>query len=251
MIDVIASEAVKTRTVRSTTALVGSCAAAIAVGAAMALISAGVWDASTTAERSSFGGVGDGTDVLFVVRMCLLALGILAATSEYGSGMIRTSLTAVPARRELVLAKACVVAALTLVVGEIVAVLTFLASRLIIGNRAIGDLGSVTDGLPLILSEGLAMTVIALLGFGAGLLLKSTAGALVAMAVLLFGVPMLPLLLLPEPWGARIAAVMPSELATELGASTHLSPLGALVAMTAWVAVALYLGVRAVARRDA
>ncbi|MBM7774626.1 hypothetical protein JOD54_004830 [Actinokineospora baliensis] len=253
MMDVIAAEAVKARSVRSTTALVTVCVAAVPIGALMALISAGVWDSATAVERSHFEALGDGTAVLFVVQMCLMAVGILAATTEYTSGMIRTSLTAVPLRREFALAKASVVGALTLVVGTVVSVLVLFASRAIIGDRPIGDLRSLAEGFPVVLAQGLGMAVIALIGLGLGLYIKSTAGTLVTMAVLLFGVPILPWVLLPKPWSGRVVAVLPSQLPNELGGAgiTHLSPAGALLAMALWVVLALAIGVSAVKRRDA
>ncbi|MFD5091943.1 ABC transporter permease [Amycolatopsis thailandensis] len=254
MIDVIASETIKARSVRSTRALLAFSAAAVLVGGLMALVSAGAWDAATPDERSHFGGLGDGASVLTVVQLCLMTFGILTATSEYSTGMIRTSLVAVPVRRKLVLAKGLLVAAITLVAGEVIAVATFFASRLLIGDRPIGSLTSVAIGLPVVLAEGLLMMVVALIAFGLATLIKSTAGTLVTMAVLLFALPMVPRMLLPAPWGWRIASVLPSELAGQLsGAATEtsLSPLGALIAMAVWVTVAIWAGLAAITKRDA
>lgn len=254
MIDVIASETIKARSVRSTRTLLAFSAAAVLVGGLMALISAGAWDAATPEERSHFGGLGDGTSVLAVVQLCLMTFGMLTATSEYSTGMIRTSLIVVPARRRFLLAKVPVVAAVTLIAGEVIAMATFFLSRLLIGDRPIGDLTSVTTGLPTVLAEGLLMMVIALIALGLGAMIKSTAGTLVTMAVLLFALPMLPQMLLPAPWNGRIASLMPSELASQLsGAASaiHLSPLGALVAMAVWTTAAICAGLTAISRRDA
>ncbi|EMD24148.1 ABC transporter permease [Amycolatopsis azurea] len=254
MIDVIASETVKARSVRSTRVLLASSASAVFVGGLMALISAGAWDAATPDERAHFGGLGDGTSVLTVVQLCLMAFGILTATSEYSTGMIRTSLVAVPVRRKLLLAKALVVAASTFIAGEVIAVATFFVSRLLIGDRPIGSLTTVDTGLPAVLAEGLLMMVVALIALGLATMIRSTAGTLVTMAVLLFALPMLPQMLLPAPWGGRIASVLPSELAGQLSGAateTHLSPLGALIAMAVWVTVAIYAGLAAITRRDA
>ncbi|EME61725.1 ABC transporter permease [Amycolatopsis decaplanina] len=254
MIDVIASETIKARSVRSTRTLLAFSAAAVLVGGLMALISAGAWDAATPDERSHFGGLGDGTSVLTVVQLCLMTFGILTATSEYSTGMIRTSLVAVPVRRKLLLAKVAVVAAISLIAGEVVAVATFFVSRLVIGDRPIGSLTTVGTGLPVVLAEGLLMTVIALIALGLATMIKSTAGTLVTMAVLLFALPMAPQMLLPAPWNGRIAAVLPSELAGQLSGAateTHLSPLGALVAMAVWATAATYAGLAAIGRRDA
>ncbi|AIG75453.1 Conserved putative membrane protein [Amycolatopsis japonica] len=252
MIDIIASETIKARSIRSTCALLGFSVAAVLVGGLMALISAGAWDAATPDERAHFGGLGDGTSVLTVVQLCLMTFGILTATAEYFTGMIRTSLVAVPVRRKLLLGKVMVVAATSLITGEAVAVATFFVSRLVIGDRPIGPLTSVATGLPVILAEGLLMMVVALIALGLATVIKSTAGTLVAMAVLLFALPMAPQMLLPAPWNDRITAVLPSELAVQLsGTEAQLSPLGALVAMAVWVTAATYAGLAAIGRRDA
>ncbi|MFJ8912884.1 ABC transporter permease [Amycolatopsis sp. NPDC102389] len=252
MIDVIASETIKARSIRSTRTLLGFSAAAVLVGGLMALISAGAWDSATPDERSHFGGLGDGTSVLTVVRLCLMTFGILTATSEYSTGMIRTSLIAVPVRRRLLLAKVTVVAVTSLITGEAVAVATLFMSRLVIGDRPIGSLTSVGTGLPVVLAEGLLMTVVALIALGLATMIRSTAGTLVTMAVVLFVLPMASQMLLPAPWNDRITAVLPSELAGQLsGAEAQLSPLGALIAMAVWVTAATYAGLAAIGRRDA
>ncbi|WP_410663256.1 ABC transporter permease [Amycolatopsis sp. lyj-84] len=254
MIDVIASEAVKARSVRSTHILLGFSFAAILVGGLMALISADAWDAATPDERAHFGGLGDGTSVLTVVQLCLMTFGILTTTSEYSTGMIRTTLVAVPARKKLLLAKVPVVAAITLIAGEVIAVATFFLSRLLIGDRPIGSLTTVDTGLPVVLAEGLLMMVIAVIALGLATLIRSTAGTLVTMAVLLFALPMLPRMLLSAPWDDRIASVLPSELAGQLSGAaveTALSPVGALLAMAGWATAATCLGLAAIGRRDA
>src|SRR5580704_10162539 len=48
-------------------------------------------------------------------------LGVLAFSTEYGTGLIRTTFAAVPRRRAVLAAKAAVIGALTLVAGEVVA----------------------------------------------------------------------------------------------------------------------------------
>ena len=54
---------------------------------------------------------------------------MLAVTSEYSSGMIRATLAAAPGRVRLALAKAAVLAAAVLLIGEVLAFVTFFASE--------------------------------------------------------------------------------------------------------------------------
>src|ERR1700756_4285741 len=52
-------------------------------------------------------------------------LGVLAFTSEYNTGLIRTTFTCVPRRRVVLAAKAAVTGAAALVAGEVLAFITF------------------------------------------------------------------------------------------------------------------------------
>ena len=54
-----------------------------------------------------------------------LRLGVLAFSAEYSTGLIRVTFTAAPRRRTVLAAKAVVLAAATLAVGEVVAFATF------------------------------------------------------------------------------------------------------------------------------
>ena len=56
---------------------------------------------------------------LYIGEVAFGVLGVLAVSSEYGTGMIRAALTAVPQRRMFLAAKGLVLAAATLVIGEL------------------------------------------------------------------------------------------------------------------------------------
>ena len=253
MIDVLASEWIKSRSVRSTAAILAACAAIVAVGAVLTALMVRDWDGSPPDVRANFANADTSVIVLPLAQFCLAALSALVITSEYGSGMIRTSLVAVPRRRTVFAAKALVVAAVTLVVGQAVAFAAFATGRLIVGDRPppLGFSTSAADALPGTVGAGMSITAVALVALGIGAVLRSTAGALMVIGALLFVLPMLAPLL-PEPWDDRAAAAMVPSLAFEVtgGSGAAISLSEALVAV-AYVVAALAAGAAAITRRDA
>ena len=80
-----------------------------------------------------------------IAQLAFAILGVLWISSEYSTGMIRTSLTAVPKRGRMLAAKSLVFAVVTFVVGEVISFVTFFVGQaLICGNAphaALGDHG--------------------------------------------------------------------------------------------------------------
>ncbi|HEU5472883.1 MAG TPA: ABC transporter permease [Actinophytocola sp.] len=255
MTDVIAAEFLKIRTVRSTYGLLASVAALIVVGVVVDIAMTADWNGAAAEERAHFATADARVVVIPYAQFCLAALGALAVTAEFGTGMIRPSLVAVPDRLAMVAGKAAVVAALSLVVGQLVAFGTFLLSWWIAGAHPapLWLWPSVSDAIPSVLASGLSVTVCALVGLGIGLLIRSTAGALVTLAALLWVLPSVAFLL-PVPWDLRIAAVMLPNLAPQLDPTFEfvvLPPWAVLLTMALYIVAALAWGTLAFTRRDA
>jgi ABC-2 type transport system permease protein len=269
MIGVLTSEWLKLRSIRSTYYLLGVAAAGVLLAALLAWDGARLWDSLSPARRAHMAPISVEQTILPLVQLCLAVLGVLAITSEYATGMIRTSLVVVPRRLALLAAKAPVVAAIALVAGEVVMFAMFFVSRLIIGARLIpGNMAPVSSEVRVLLAAGLSVPVFALVGVGLGTVLRSTAGALVAVVVLLFVLPTFAHFL-PPPWDDRAGSAMLPSLAGQLagagtgegvaaafvggspGGNALLSPLGALLVMAAYVAAALVPGAVTISRRDA
>jgi hypothetical protein len=254
--DALASEWLKLRSVRSTWYVLGVVAVTVPLAAFLAKQGVDAWDGLPPARRAGFQGQAMEQALLPLVQLCMAVLAVLAITSEYATGMIRTSVTAVPRRSALLAAKAAVVAAISLAAGQVAVGAMFLACRAIVGDRPIppGYTTGVSDEIPLVLASGLSVAVIALVALGLGTVMRSTAGAIVAVCVLLFVSP-LAANLLAAPWNDRIASVLPSGLAAQLvdhpTAVGGLPPLGALAVLLAYVIVALGAGAVVLARRDA
>ncbi|GGS68018.1 ABC transporter permease [Planobispora rosea] len=256
---VLSSEWLKLRSVRSTHHALGAAAAIVLLGAVWTYYVGTVWDGRDPAARAAFRAAAPEDGFLPFLQMVLGVLGVLAITSEYATGMVRTSLVAVPDRRRLFLAKTGVLTVLTLVVGHAVLLATYAVSRIIAGERTMGfNAGPFTADLPLLLAAGLSVTVLALFGLGMGTVTRSTAGGVASVAVLLFVLPGVAGVL-PEPWNTRVFALFPIALvrqiagdpvATQAGAGA-LPPLVALAVLAGYAVVAVAAGMVSFTRRDA
>ncbi|MFD1150357.1 ABC transporter permease [Saccharothrix hoggarensis] len=255
MTDVLGSEWLKLRSVRSTTYLVLSMAAVLAVGALVSYLMTADWDTSPPDLQQKFGTADPGVVAVPFGQFSLGVLGALAITSEYGSGMIRTALVSVPRRGSYLVAKTAVVAAASLVLALATTLSAYLVGELITGDRPrpISAYDSFGDAAPVLLANVASMVLVALVGLGLGFLLRSTAGALVSLCGLLFVLPTVTLLL-PEPWNERAYSVMVPVLAPQLAGEVPdapLSPVQAGLAMVAYLVVALGAGAATLLRRDA
>jgi ABC-2 type transport system permease protein len=193
-LDLLASEWTKFRSVRSTYwALLVAVVTPVAVSAVVAF--------AFTSGRNQ----GPLPDPLLpevisleyaVIAVCVM--GVLAFSAEYSTGLIRVTFTAAPRRRSVLAAKAVVLAATMLAIGEVVAFATFgLTQAILAGHHQGVSLGHPAV-LGAVLCTGLVLCVCALLGLALGAIIRHTAGGIAAtLAVIL--VPGIGVLL-PSPW---------------------------------------------------
>ncbi|WP_141576491.1 ABC transporter permease [Actinomadura sp. WMMA1423] len=255
----VAAEWRKLWSVRSTYRVLAVTVAFTGFTILLALQMAHVWD-GLPAERRDEMRLRPLQEIsTWVASLCLAVLGALSVTSEYRTGMIRASLTAVPRRRALLLAKAVVVGAVALAAGEAAAAGSFLGTRLAVGDRPFPDQhASLVHDLPGLLVEGTAVPVFALLGLSLGVLLRSTAGTLVSVVFLWHVLPLLAFHL-PRPWSERVGSVMPGGLPAQMagfGADNSiygdlLSPGAATAVLLAYALVPLGLAALVLGGRDA
>jgi ABC-2 type transport system permease protein len=211
--NILQSEFCKLRSVRSTYwTLLAAVVSNVALAALGAIFLPGALSAreKATVDVTRLGLAG-----LHLSQIALGVLGVLVITSEYSTGMIRATLSAVPRRRLVLAAKAIVFAATALVVGigsSFAAWFTFQAFLSDDSLRsAIGDPGAaraVTGG-------GLYLTVLGLLGLGLGAVIRASAGAIAALFGLLF-VPPLLLQLLPRSWQTTVGPYTPMEAGSQI-----------------------------------
>jgi ABC-2 type transport system permease protein len=180
-------------------------------------------------------------------------LGVLAFSTEYGTGLIRTTFAAMPRRRVVLAAKAAVAGAVTLVAGELVAFISFFLVQAVLSGRHLG-VSLSRPGVPrAVLATGVILFVVAMMGLGLGAIIRHTAGGIAA----LFAVIILPSILsaIPAPWGGRIGRFTlldAGHQVTALHPATNLfSPALSLLVLLAWPAVVLLIAAVMITRRDA
>jgi ABC-2 type transport system permease protein len=143
------------------------------------------------------------TGVLFG-QFAVVAIATLAATGEYATGTIRSTLTSVPRRSAVLAAKASVVGVLCLAAGLVASLAAFLTSQPVLhGNGFVPAQGypimSLADepALRAVIGSGLYLALVGLLSLGVGMIVRHTAAAITVMFALLL-VPFIAALLLPE-----------------------------------------------------
>jgi len=145
-------------------------------------------------------------------------LGVLAVSGEYATRTITPSLTAVPRRSLVLVAKLGVVAALTLA-GTLVGVVgALVTAQIVLPQRGFTPAAgyprlSLLDGLTQRAAVGtvLYLVLLALLSTGVALLVRDTGGALVLILSLLFLSPILSMLISNPHWQERIHQLSPMD----------------------------------------
>ncbi len=249
------SEWIKLRTVRASL-LILAAAAILTIG-----LSALVSDANTIRTGPRFDPANISTSGLILGQYLMAAFGTLAVTSEYGTGLIQASLTATPKRLVLLAAKAAAVAGAALAAAVLIVAAAVAVSETLFFHQA--PHAQLTSGPVLrVLAESvLTLTVAALLGLGLGTLIRNTAGAMIAAAVIFFlAVPVVSHLPAgaARTWLAWLLPFISTAWATRTGPMSRYAvvhhapgPISGLAAFAAEALLALIIGAVVLVRRDA
>ncbi|MCG5212315.1 alpha/beta fold hydrolase [Streptosporangium soli] len=261
MIDAIVSEWLKLRTLRSNLYLLAFSVLSVLLCAGVTFLVTRGFDNQSGDDRLNFDSIGAGLGTgLPVAYFVMAALGALSITSEHATGLIRTSLVAVPRRQLFLFAKIPALAAVTLVAGQVLVFAMHFAAQAVLGDRAghvlldgrtLGVSLSDPGVLPGLLVAGAAMPLVAMVGLGLGAVIRSTAGSLVTLIMILFVLPVVAQTL-PSPWRARIGSFMVENLPDQIVAGDGpgvLTPSAAFALLLAYPVVALTAGAVAIAMR--
>ena len=178
---------------------------------------------------------------------------MLAITSEYSTGYIRTSLAAVPQRLTFLAAKASVVGLVALAAGVAISFASFGVGQAIFNQHDLGASLGDPGVARAVIGGGVYVAVIALVGLGLGALMKHTAATTVVLVGLVFVAPLL-MDALPASWDAVNNWTLPAAgqaLATAGAVDGVLSPGRGLLVCLIWVGGSLAAGAYAMRRRDA
>jgi ABC-type transport system involved in multi-copper enzyme maturation permease subunit len=182
-------------------------------------------------------------------QLIIAVLGALVITSEYSTGMIRTSLTALPRRGTVFTAKLIVFGFVTLIVSLITSFIAFFVGQALVPSSVRPSLfhsitipananvspppGGPGSGQPpvvtfsghdvispgavvtAIIGTALLVTAVALIAYGLGAIIRHTAGAITSAIGLMFVVPII-IQLLPNTWSFDLRRFIPSAAGQKL-----------------------------------
>ena len=214
----------------------------------------------------------------YLAQLAVGVLGVLFITGEYSTGMIRATLSAVPKRTPVWVAKIAIFAAVIFVITLVAAVVAFLGGQAVLGSYHVhgllltGPKGHVAfspvagtwhslgvsishpGSVRAIFGAALYMMGVGLLGLGCGFVIRNTGGAIAALFGLLLVLPLLAQAL-PTHLQHHVSEFLPL-LAGTAGMTTvrgtdQLSPWAGLGVFGLYVIVALGIGLYVLRRRDA
>ncbi|MEV7978251.1 ABC transporter permease [Streptomyces sp. NPDC086519] len=183
--------------------------------------------------------------------------------NEYGTGMMRTTLTAVPRRLTVLFGKAAVLTAVTLAAATVAVLGSLLTGRLVEPGRGFTpDHGyaalSLTDGPTLRAAAGsvLHLALIGLLSLGLALVVRNSATATGIVLALLFVFPALAQMAADPDWQRHLQQVSPmtAGLAVQATVGVDRLPVGPWQGPgvpALWAVAALTAGGRLLRARDA
>jgi ABC-2 type transport system permease protein len=206
-------------------------------------------------DKSTLDSVRVSLGGMHLSQVAIGLLGVLVITGEYGSGMIRATLAAVPQRRLMLAAKTltfATVAAVTSLAASFAAYLLFQA--LLPSGDGMRTSLSDPGVLRAVIGGGLYLAVLGLFGLGLGTVIRSSAGAVAALFGILF-VPPILISLLPGSWQHAAGRYFPMQASEVIYSVRHepytLSPWTGFGLFCGYAAVALAAGFILIGRRDA
>jgi len=234
---------------------------------AIVAVTVGMSAAVSAAVSCSSAGCGHDAGKLSLAgiqlsQAAVAMLAVLAVSGEYSTGMIRTTLTAMPRRTAVLAAKAAVLAGIALAAGVVAVAASLLAGRLILPSSGFTPahgypLLSLADGAMLRAAVGsvLYLALVALLSLGMAAAVRDSAVAMGAVLCLLYLFPIVALMLGDPDWHRQLAQISPDaglaiQATADLG-ELPVRPWAGLGVLAAWAAAALTGGGLLLRLRDA
>ncbi|MCX4627502.1 ABC transporter permease subunit [Streptomyces sp. NBC_01443] len=251
---VLRSEWTKIRTVASTSwTLATAFLITVAIGAGLCAAVNATFEDLPKDQQVTFDATQMSFSGMLLGQLAILVFGAMVVGSEYSTGMIRTSLAAVPRRSSLMLGKVTAAAALALVVGLATGFMSFFLGQAILGDHSIGLGGE--NVLRAVIGVGLYMALLALFAIGASMMLRNTAASI---AILITFVLILPIVLSVVDATRKIAYYLPSQSGAAImqtvpagSSDAPYGPWGGLGIMALWVLAAVLGGYLVLKKRDA
>ena len=249
---VIRSEWIKFWTLRSTWAVLGAAVVGMLVLAVVVAYNTRHLTSNLQANDIAPSATLQG---YFLAELLIGALGVLFVSGEYSTGMIRSTLVAVPRRLPVLWAKLVVFVTITAVSMITVSIVAFVSAQALLSHYRTGFSLSDPGVLRVVIGTGVYLTLVGMIGAALGWIVRSTPGALVTYFAIVLVLPLLFGDALGN-WGKEVAQFLPGQagasFSTSIPESSYsLSPWVGLLVLAGWVAVALAIAAGVLRRRDA
>ena len=259
---VLRSEWIKLRSLRST---VWSYIAVIVISLGMALLLTLTTATGGEGAPDMLGGsaeqqaglfVQSSTFGVFLTQLVVAVLGVLVMSGEYGTGMSRSTFTAVPRRLPVLAAKAAVLFVVTFLVGLVAMVGSYLVSTAVYAGYDVSASLADPDLFMPMLGASLYLALVAVFSLGVGFMVRSSAGGIGIVLALLLVVPTI-LQLIPAEWAQDLHPYLLSMAGTNMFAPAELTGTEVLTAwqdllvVLAWVSASLAGAAALLVKRDA
>lgn len=248
---VLHAEWTKLRTTATTAwLLVATVALTVAVGAlASSAVRCPTSDCGIDPAKTSLTGV-------YLGQAVVVAVAVLMIGGEYGTGMIRTTFTAMPRRLVVMGAKAMLLVGLVMVAGVVAVAASLSAGRPMLANGHL--VLSLGDGSVLRAAVGsvLYLALIALLAFGIGMAVRDSVVAIGLVLGLLYLFPVISGVVTDPVWQRHLQQIGPMSAGLAVQATTGvgdlpIGPWAGLGVLALWATGAMLLGGLVVRLRDA
>ena len=229
---------------------------------ALVLVTIGLGILSTHAlSTDQFGGADPVRRILVGFNFGQFAIGVLGVmflSAEFGTGLIRSTLSAMPRRSVVLAAKSIVLAAVSMVIGEVLAFSTFFIGQAILSGTPHAVSFNQPGVMRVLIESGVYLALMSLIGLGLAAILRNTAGAIATFTGLVLIVTLIidamPKFIidalsrfLPANIGATVFSVTAPPRLTN---TPTFSPTVGLFVLAVYAAVLLTFGCWLMVRRD-
>lgn len=231
------SEWTKLRSVRSTRwSLFAALLLILGIGILACAIFESRWPTLSAEERLRFHPLRQNLAGVNFAQLAFGVLGVLTITAEYSTGMIRSSMAAVPRRLPVLWGKAMVFGVVSFVISLPALFVVFFIGQGILSGRHLNIALSHPGVLRALVGAALFLTIMGLFGLGLGAIVRNTAGGIALLVGIMFMLP--PILdLLPSSVSNSVSPYLPSNAG---GAVWTINPDSGT--LHPWVGLALFAG---------
>ena len=249
---IVRSEWTKLRSLRSTVwSLVVAIVLVIGLSAIICAATASQFKDMPPEAREHFDATQLSVAGGFLAQLAIGVLGVLLITGEYSTGMIRSTMAAVPKRLPALWAKAAVFAVVTFLTMGVSAVIAFLVGQQLLQSTGVAATVSDPEVPRALVGVALYLTAVGAFGMALGALLRHSAGAIASLVGVLLVLPIIAGFL---PAGWHVRKYLPGEagqqILTVLRDPEMLSPWAGYGLFLAYIAAVLGLAAVLLKRRD-